>query len=158
VPSEADPLLLLPTKNPAHSFWADLNAGACVFIELGTTLGPPGLGSGKLGTPFARMHSASLTAGSLAARLEVAMDPQATSAAAQVAPAIAIQRPWRCLPSISVVLWLLTFKPSRSGVRLVELYAMIGNRGVTGVTTSFRSPRRTGRQLRDGEMLVATRT
>ena len=32
------------------------NAGAWGLIQLGITLGPPGLGSGKLGTPCERMH------------------------------------------------------------------------------------------------------
>ncbi len=103
--SDAGRWLLPPPRNLAHAFWADWNAGACVLIQLGTTVGPPGRGSGKFGTPCDRMHSASLTAGSLLATLlGVPVDPQAASATAQLAPASAIHRLSRWLPSVWVIL------------------------------------------------------
>jgi len=89
--SLADPaarLLPPPFRNCAHAFWADLNAGACGLIQLGMTLGPPGLGSGKFGTPCDRMHRASLS-GPLAAEalLKFIAAPQAAAVSAKPAMA-----------------------------------------------------------------------
>jgi hypothetical protein len=42
----------------AQDRWADSNAGDWAFTSFGMTSPPVALGSGKFGTPCARMHSA----------------------------------------------------------------------------------------------------
>jgi hypothetical protein len=53
----------LPPAKPAHACWAALNAGDSALIVFGIVSPPAALGSGKFGTPCARMHSASLSSG-----------------------------------------------------------------------------------------------
>ena len=150
LPSDADLWLVLPPTYLAHAFWANRNAGARVLIQLGITLGPPGLGSGKLGTPCDRMHSASLTAGSpLATLLDVPEDPQPHSAAAQLAPASAIHRLWRWLPRVSVILSLLTSKPWEWRLAPLSFYATTGNRDVTAGTSQLVSQLPAAHELHD---------
>ena len=88
---EALPGLRPPPSSLAHAFWADRNAGACGSIQLGMTLGPAGLGSGKLGTPCERMHCASLSGDPPLATtlLDLGEDPHATTANAKPAAASA---------------------------------------------------------------------
>ena len=59
------------------------------MIQLGMTLGPPGLGSGKFGTPCERMHCASLSGEPPLATplLDLAADPHATTTNARHAAA-----------------------------------------------------------------------
>ena len=81
---------LAPGASRAHARLADLNAGVPVSA---TTLvePPPPFGSGKLGTPCARMQSANSTAGEEVPEPVVPLgpceDPQAASATAQTASA-----------------------------------------------------------------------
>lgn len=64
------------------------------MIQLGITLGPPGLGSGKLDTPCERMHCASRSGEPPLAPppLDLAEDPHATTANAKPAAARATVR------------------------------------------------------------------
>jgi hypothetical protein len=67
------------------------------LIQLGITLGPPGLGSGKLGTPCERMHCASMSGEAPLATpvLDLAEDPHAATANAKLAAVSAILRRYR---------------------------------------------------------------
>jgi hypothetical protein len=80
---------LPPGASRAHARLADLNAGVPVSATLVEP--PPPFGSGKLGTPCARMQSANSTAGEgvpePVALLGPCEDPQAASAMAQTASA-----------------------------------------------------------------------
>ena len=103
--SDNDPGPLPLGSSLAHVFWADRNAGACGLIQLGMTLGPPGLGSGKFGTPCERMHSACLSAGPplSAALLDLPEDPQAAIARPQLTAISAIETLWgRPLPVVEI--------------------------------------------------------
>ena len=64
---------------------------------MGITLGPPGLGSGKLGTPCERMHCASWSGEPPLATpvLDLAEVPHAATANAELAAAIATLRLYR---------------------------------------------------------------
>ena len=97
-----------PGRNRAHALRADLNAGDCGLIPVlpRSTPPPPPLGSGKLGTPFARMQSANSSAGDElrepAVLSEVCDDPQAATVIAQLTAA---RQPHRlCLPCFPIVL------------------------------------------------------
>jgi len=82
-----------PGANRAHALRADLNAGDCGLIPVPARSAPlpPPLGSGKLGTPFARMQSANSSAGEALREAVVLVepcdDPQAASAITQLTAA-----------------------------------------------------------------------
>ena len=76
---------------------ADLKAGAFVLMSLGMISPPVELGSGKFGTPCARMHCASLSSGPpLASACGVFDDPHATTTAAQISAANGATVPRGC--------------------------------------------------------------
>jgi hypothetical protein len=81
---------LLPGPSLAHACWADLNAGDWVSMSLGMKSPPVALGSGKLGTPLARMHWAYLSSGPPlgSAPLDWLEDPQAATSTAHITTAI----------------------------------------------------------------------
>jgi hypothetical protein len=74
--------------------WADLNAGDWVLMSFGTTSPPVALGSGKFGTPWARMHCAYASSGPPLARVPLGLleDPQAAIAVAQTTAANAADK------------------------------------------------------------------
>jgi hypothetical protein len=76
----------------AHARWAVLNAGDWVLMELGMISPPLAGGSGKSGTPCARMHCASLRSGPPPADGAGLEEPQEEMARAQTGVAHAAIR------------------------------------------------------------------
>lgn len=85
-----EPCTVLADCTDAHAWWADWNAGD--WVSTPERSKPPGVGSGKLGTPFERMQSANLTAvlEALAAAVLDFPDPQAPMTSALPATATPI--------------------------------------------------------------------
>jgi hypothetical protein len=84
-----------PGISDRQARWAVWNAGAAGLMSFGIWSPPPLPGSGKLGTPFARMHAAYLIPLERAAELdglcELPDDPQAVIARTPAAAARAMQ-------------------------------------------------------------------
>jgi hypothetical protein len=82
--------------NFAHSRCAERKAGDCGLTFDGIATPPLAAGSGKFGTPLARMHSASFSKGPPVAEalLDMAEDPHATIATAQHAAASEVEGRW----------------------------------------------------------------
>ena len=118
-----------PSRNVAHAFSADSNAGDCSLIpEVRSGKPPPGLGSGKFGTSCERIQSAYFTAWAYwldppVTVLDLLDDPHAAIATAPLTVTTAIDRLRR---------WL--FKT----LRLLALGTSL--RSYNGASTAISSP------------------
>jgi len=93
-----------PGASRAHALRADLNAGACGLIPVPARLSPPppSLGSGKVGTPLARMQSANFSPREALPWPVVCDDPHPATATTQPTTASQPQTLW--LPGVRILL------------------------------------------------------
>jgi hypothetical protein len=94
VPFSDEPARPLFPARLLHACSDDLNAGDSVLMSFGMASPPVALGSGKFGTPCARMHCAYLSSGPPLGPVAPAWreDPQPMIAAAQMAAASEVGR------------------------------------------------------------------